>query len=288
MRIRSYAKINLALEMGGKRKDNYHEITTLFQTIDFYDVLEFRPIPQDKIFLKGNDESISWGEENLIHQAAVLLKKLFRLSQGIEILVRKDIPAGRGLGGGSSNAAMALYALNKVWALGLGKNDLMDLGKELGADVPFFLEGGFCLGSGRGDEITPLADLPPLFCVLVLPNYTIPTGSVYEQHRLSLTSNDKDSKIIRFLESRDFGLLENDLEETVFYIYPQIKTIKSLFQSLESDLSLVTGTGSAVFGLFLEREKAEKGFEEIEKRETSLLIETLSRERYWKNVEAGV
>lgn len=288
MRIKSFAKINLGLEVIRKRDDGYHEVKTLLQTIDFYDVLEFRPSPQGTIILEGDGQTISWGKDNLIYKAALLLKENFRITQGVKIDVTKRIPPGKGLGGGSSNAAMTLYVLNEFWTLGLRKETLMDYGAELGADVPFFLEGGLCLGTARGDKITPVSDIASVFCLLVLPELSISTASIYEPLQFSLTSPSKDSKIIKFLDSRELGFLENELEETVFRFHPQLRTIKSLLQSHGSELSLVSGTGSALFGLFSERKKAEKAFREIKKSFPSLLVETLSRERYGKNIKPGV
>lgn len=288
MKIKSFAKINLGLEVTGKRRDGYHEVKTLLQIINLYDVLEFRLTQHNNILLEGDDKKISWEKDNLVFRAALLLKEQFHISKGIEIHVSKNIPSGKGLGGGSSNAAMTLYALNKSWGLRLGKKALMDLGRQLGADVPFFLEGGLCLGVGRGDDIVPLSDLASLFCLLVLPHFSILTASIYDRFQLSLTSKDKDSKIIKFLEGRELGLLENRLEETVFCLYPQLKDIKSIFRSQGSELSLVSGTGSAVYGLFLKREKAEDVSRKLKKSHTSLLIETLTREQYWKCLETGV
>ncbi|NIM58270.1 MAG: 4-(cytidine 5'-diphospho)-2-C-methyl-D-erythritol kinase [Candidatus Aminicenantes bacterium] len=288
MKIKSFAKINLGLEIRGKREDNYHEVRTLLQTINFFDVLEFQPAKRDEILLKGDDKTISWERDNLIFRAALLLKEQFHVSQGIEINVKKKIPPGKGLGGGSSNAAVTLHVLNKIWGLLLGKEELMNLGRRLGADVPFFLEGGLCLGTGRGDDITPLPDAATLFCLLVLPSFSIQTAHIYSHFPLSLTSPDKDSKIIKFLDNRDFGLLENRLEETVFRFYPQLKVIKRLLRGQGSELPLVSGTGSAVFGLFLEQEKAEKVLKKVKKDYTSLLVETLPRERYWRSLKPGV
>ena len=253
MRIKSFAKINLGLEVIRKREDNYHEIRTLFQTIDFSDTLQFLPASNNKILLKGNDGSIPWDKENLIFKAAALLKERFSISEGIEIHTKKNIPPGKGLGGGSSNAAMTLFALNKVWDLHLERKELVELGKMLGADVPFFLEGGLCLGLDRGDNIIPLPDLEAILCILALPSFSILTAQVYSKFRSSLTSEDKDSKIIRFLEDRKFGVLENRLEETIFSLYPQLKVIRSLLRRQGSELSLVSGTGSAVFGLFRDK-----------------------------------
>lgn len=288
MRIRSFAKINLGIEVLRKRDDGYHEIRTLFQTINFFDVLEFIPSRSGKILLHGDDHSIPWNEDNLIYKAAASLREEGGISEGIEIHTSKNIPPGKGLGGGSSNAAMTLHALNKIWALNLQKAELMELGRSLGADIPYFLEGGLCLGTGAGDVISPLEDLPSMFCLLGLPALSIPTSDIYKQVRLFLTSRDKDSKIIRFLNSRDFRFLENKLEEPVFRLYPQIKETKSLFQSLRPELSLVSGTGAAVFGLFSDRKKAEEGLEELKLELPTLLVETLPRLDYWDRVNAGV
>ncbi len=288
MRIKSFAKINLGLEVIGKRKDGYHEVRTLLQAVDYFDVLELRSTPDNRITLHGDDPALSWGEDNLIFRAALLLKKNFRVSKGVEIRVTKTIPHGKGLGGGSSNAAMTLYALNKHWGLGVEKKALMEFGKELGADVPFFLEGGLCLGTGRGDDIVPVPDLDPLPCLLVFPEFSISTFSIYGQFQLPLTSHSKDSKIIKFLDNRELGSLENELEETVFRPHPQLKVIKNLFRNHGAELSLVSGTGSAVFGLFSDKGKAEQVLEELGKSYPSLLVETLSRERYQEIIKLGV
>jgi len=168
----------------------------------------------------------------------------------------------------------------------LEKSSLQEYGRRLGADVPYFLDGGLCLGEGRGDEITPLPDLPVYYCVLALPSFRILTSDVYS--RLRLTSPAEASKMNRFLARREFGLLENKLEETVFSLYPRLKAIKSSFLHKEAVLSLVSGTGSAVFGLFDDREKAARALAEIGRTEEALLVETLSRERYWKRATAGV
>jgi 4-diphosphocytidyl-2-C-methyl-D-erythritol kinase len=284
MKAKSFAKINLGLEVLKKREDNYHEIRTLFQTIDMCDVLEFRAVASRKIILSGDDESVPWNEDNLVFKAAAFLLERFNLSEGIEVRVEKNIPPGKGLGGGSGNAAVALYVLNKIWDLKLSKKDLMELGKTIGADVPYFLEGGLCLGIERGDEITPLDDLAPLFCLLALPPVSISTSSVYGDFELILTSRDKESKIIKFLTERDICFLENRLEETIFSIHPQLRDIKNLFHRLGSELSLVSGTGSAVFGLFSDRDKAERAWTELRKKYPSLLVETLSRASYWNKV----
>jgi 4-diphosphocytidyl-2-C-methyl-D-erythritol kinase len=286
VRVRSFAKINLGIEVLGRREDGYHEIRTLFQTVGLSDTLEFLPLAGREVRLSGNDPSIPWDESNLVFRAARLLQESFPDAAGVEVRVSKNIPAGRGLGGGSGNAALALYALNRLWGLGLDRPGLDALARLLGADVPYFLEGGLCLGQARGDEVSPLDDLAGLDCVIALPSFAISTPDIYG--RLRLTSTDKDSKINRFLAHGEFGRLENRLEETIFSLYPRLRAIKSSFLRQGAVLSLVSGTGSAVFGLFEDKEKAARALAVMGRTEQTLLVETLSRERYWKSATAGV
>ena len=277
MQVKSFAKVNLGLEVLGKRPDGYHDIRTLFLTVDLYDILELEIIPEDKILLSGDDDSIPWGEDNLIFKASWLLKKETGVSKGVRIRVKKNIPPGKGLGGGSSNAAVSLLGLNVLWDLGLNRDDLLKLAKKLGADVPFFLYGGFCLGLERGDRVIVREDLEDVFFLLVLPDFSVSTAHVYGSLPMSLTSGDKGSKINEFLTNFNFGLLENRLEKTVFLLYPQLKAIKRLIQVQEPELLLVTGTGYAMFGLFREKDEAEKAVKAIGKKFPFRLVKSISR-----------
>jgi 4-diphosphocytidyl-2-C-methyl-D-erythritol kinase len=288
MKIKSFAKINLGIEILGKRDDGYHEIQTLFQTIDFYDEIVFKKREGDQVLLQGDVPGIPWGQENLIYQAAQRIREKVGIFYGLEIHVHKRIPAGAGLGGGSSNAAMTLLALNQLWDLRLNASEVLEIARDIGADVPYFLMGGLCLGTGRGDIISPLKDNRPYPCLLILPDFSSLTKDIYKSYQAVLTSGHKESKIIEFLERRNFSLLDNGLEETVFKRYPQLKTIKTLLYSLGAEMSQVSGTGSAVFGLFLDKKKAEEAIEEIRKKHTVFLVNTLSRELYWKKIGAGV
>jgi len=288
MKVESLAKINLGLEVVRKRPDGFHEIRTLFQSVGLRDILEFLPASGSGIELTGSDPSISWAEDNLIHRAATLLSRTHALKKGVAIHVIKNIPPGRGLGGGSSNAAMTLWALNRLWGLGLARQDLMDLGAGLGSDVPYFLQGGLCLGTGRGEEIRPLEDLERRYVLLVFPRLSVSTGFIYGQHRVTLTSRGKDSKIMQFLKSPGLHGLENDLEETIFCFYPLIKESKRRLHDLGSELSLVSGSGSAVFGLFRDLRVARQAWRMIQADTRACLVETWSRDRYWESVNAGV
>jgi len=288
MKVKAFSKVNLGLEVLRKREDGYHDIRTIFQSISLYDSIEIRFSHSNGIMLSGSDRSISWGEDNLVYKAASLMKEQAVTDRGIHIHVIKNIPAGAGLGGGSSDAAVTLLTLNKMLKLNLDKMALMEFGKGIGADVPYFLEGGLCVGTDKGDKISFIDDLPKFFCLLVLEGTSISTKLVYNHYGESLTSKDKESKIIEFLNTRRLGGLENDLEETVFYLFPQIKKVKNLIKEMAPVLSLVSGTGAAVFGLFREEDKARKAFERIKKVYPAVLAETISREQYWNRLMDGV
>ncbi len=287
MKIRSFAKINLGLEIAGRRPDGYHDLRTLYQTVSLHDDMEFLPAGDGVIELEGNDPSVPWDAENLIFKAARRLQELAGSKRGTSIRVAKRIPAGAGLAGGSSNAAATLYALNRMWGLGLARGDLEAVARTLGADVAFFLHGGFCLGTGRGDLLRELPDLEPLPCLLAFPPFSISTASVYAALPPTLTSGDKDSKMMRFPETRDFGLLGNDLETVILEAHPELGDLKSFLRREGAVLSLVSGSGSAVFGLFAGRAEARRALEGLREKFRGLLVDVLPRKRYWREFDAG-
>jgi 4-diphosphocytidyl-2-C-methyl-D-erythritol kinase len=289
MRIKSFAKINLGLEIVGRRPDGYHDLRTLFQWLDLHDEMDLRETDGPGLTLSGDDPEVPWDETNLIVRAGRLLQSRTGTVRGAAIRVNKRIPAGRGMAGGSSNAAMALYGLNLLWALGLDRAALAGLGRTLGADVPFFFTGGLCLGEGIGDLLTPLPDLAPRFCVLAFPPFPISTARIYGALEASaLTSDPRAGRISRFFETGKIDSLENDLEGTIFRFYPQLQEIKRFFKDQGAELSLVTGSGSAVYGLFADRDAADRCLRAAAGRWTAVPAETLSRERGWQDIEAGV
>jgi 4-diphosphocytidyl-2-C-methyl-D-erythritol kinase len=289
MNVRSFAKINLGLEVLRRRPDGYHDIRTLFQWTSLHDTIEFRDLDAPEVRLRGDDPSIPWDETNLVARAARLLRSRADIRAGVEISVAKRIPAGRGLAGGSSNAALTLWGLDAFWRLGLPRTDLEDMARELGADVAYFLTGGLCLGEGRGDVITPLPDLPNFPVVLVLPGFPVPTPRIYQNlDPAALTSEGEDSRMTQFLRARNPGVLMNALEETIFRLYPQLAEFKSLFRDQGAVLSLVTGSGSGVYGLFEERGPAERCLAALKGRGEAVLVETLTRAQGWDAIEVGV
>jgi 4-diphosphocytidyl-2-C-methyl-D-erythritol kinase len=288
MVVKAFAKINLGLEVVRRRPDGYHDIRTLFQSIDLADTINLEPSPDGRIRVEGDDPSVPWDRSNLVYRAAALLQGKTGAPGGALIRVAKAVPAGKGLGGGSSDAAVALYALNRLWSLGLGPEALADLALSLGSDVPYFLHGGLCLGESRGEALTQLDDFRPLPCVLVFPPYPIFTADIYAGFGPFLTSEGKDSKIVRFLGTGDFGLLENDLELVILRRYPELEEFKRFFLDRGAMLSLVSGSGSAVFGLFSDGDKAREAHDKLRGRSVVRLATTLPRDGYWTQVGAGV
>ncbi len=247
IQLLSFAKINLGLEITGKRKNGYHTLRTVFQTIDLCDEMELRETPEPRVRLTGDNPRIAWDDRNLIARACRLVYENYPQRKGFDITVRKKIPPGSGLGGGSGNAAVILLFLNQYFSLGIPLAGLIEMAAGLGADVPFFLLGGTALGEGIGEKLTPLPGIAPRPVALFTPALPVSTSLAFS--RFHLTKARNPSKIELFLRRGDFSLLENDLEKATFEIFPELREIKGRMLQGGCELVQMTGSGSAVFGL---------------------------------------
>ena len=250
--LRAFAKVNLVLEVLGKRPDGYHEIATLLQAVDLSDriVLE----EADTLALETDDPGLPTDEGNLVVRAARLLQGATGTSRGTRITLHKRIPVAAGLGGGSSDAAATLWGLNRLWGLRWPANRLVELGAQLGADVPFFLRGGRALATGRGDILKPLPPTLPLALVLVNPNFPLSTREVYSRVPPSLVENDSRSKaMVEALAARNLlrvaANLYNSLERIVEPAYPAIARIKSALLAAGALGAVMSGSGPTVVGV---------------------------------------
>jgi len=289
VRISAFAKINLRLDILGKRNDGFHELRTVFQTISLRDELRFRSTRQPGITLsiEGNQAlSSEPPEKNLVYRAVDALRNELKVASGVQISLKKTIPAGRGLGGGSSDAAAALLGYLRFTRKKLPPARLLEIAASLGADVPFFLRGGRALGVNKGDEIYPLPDIPKLHLLVVSPkDIQVPTPDAYrwvEAPPLSLTNSAVARKLFEFCAlcwSTQGNGLANDFESPVFQRHPRLDQIKrELLQRGAAEASLA-GSGSAVFGVFPSPAKARRaavGFP----HDQAFVCETISRERY--------
>ena len=252
--LRAPAKLNLYLRVVGKRPDGYHEIETLFERIDLADELTFEVQP-DGPTLTCTEPTLSCGDDNLILKAARLLQAASGTSRGARIHLVKHIPIAAGLGGGSSDAATTLGGLNTLWGLSLDRPRLMQLAAQLGSDVPFFLSGTpFAVGRGRGERCEPLADSPPLAHVLVVPSERLSSSEVYAGAQIGLTASTPSITMVKHalrngsLDELAHGLW-NDLEPEAIRRCPVIATIHASLRECGCLGTLVSGSGSAVFGL---------------------------------------
>ncbi|HEY0099387.1 MAG TPA: 4-(cytidine 5'-diphospho)-2-C-methyl-D-erythritol kinase [Pyrinomonadaceae bacterium] len=260
----SFAKINLTLRVLGRRADGYHELHTVFQTISLRDELTFRSRDDEQLELTCDAPDIPCDETNLVHRAAVALRERYGVSRGASVELRKKIPAGGGLGGGSSNAAVTLVGLARLWEIETERQTLAEIGASLGADVPFFLTGGTALGTGRGTDIHTLADLPPRHLLLITPDVNVSTAEAYKSlNAPALTkplspANLTVSRVQAEISGSLHAMLENDFERVVYRLYPQIERARSSLVAAGAGKALLSGSGASVFALFDSPEERER------------------------------
>ncbi len=264
--IRSFAKLNLYLQVLNKRQDGFHNLSTLFARIDLADTIIFRNRKDGLIKIKSASSNLPKDKTNLCYRAAALLKQELKLSSGIEIEIKKHIPVGAGLGGGSSNAASVLLGLNKFWNLNLSRTRLAKLGAKLGSDVPFFIyQEKFALGSQRGDKIKPVGTLKKLklWFVLVNPGFGVSTPLIYRKFGLFLAEKSRFSRLtmpcrnVKILTSEllkkgkavDPQYFFNSLEAVTGKLYPAVNQIKDSLCRLGLSRVMMSGSGPTVFAL---------------------------------------
>ena len=287
--VPSFAKINWYLRVLGKRLDGYHEVLTVLQTISLHDEITFTVDgTEGPVRLTCDDPTIPTDNTNLVLRAADALWDCFQWAGKADIHLTKRIPAQGGLGGGSSNAAVTLLALNLLWRKAfLSVNELLSP-DFLGADVPFFLTGGQCLATGTGTNLIPLPDGPKKHLIIVTPNAKVSTAQAYASlNAASLTTSDSASILSSSLadlnsaDSRQWPL-RNDFERVIFEIEPEIERARNALLEAGAWGALLAGSGSSVFGVFDTEAERNRGLDDL-KSETGwrvIACETLSRDEY--------
>jgi 4-diphosphocytidyl-2-C-methyl-D-erythritol kinase len=296
-RVPALAKINLDLRVLGKREDGYHELRTLFQTISLADTLEisFLPGRRTKIELFDPQEI----PDNLVVRAAEAVLEATGARGHLLISLKKQVPMGAGLGGGSSDAAAVLLALNALTGRPLLLERLCELAGGLGSDVPFFLYGGAAVGIGRGTELFPLPDSPAQFGLLVSPDVPVSTAEAYAVLSPSLTTKSQENKIVSFqslLWDRGVGRAGcNDFEAVVLKKYPRLARLKRRLLDLGANAALMTGSGSAIFGLFPTDAAVRSTLKNLSDSKSgerffrfSLVNRMRYRSRWWRALEAHI
>ena len=268
LQLLSNAKINIGLRVLDKRDDGFHNIETFFQEIDLHDTISFTR-QAGGISVTCDHPLVPDGEQNLAHKAAMAIKSATGCDAGVSIDIKKQIPVGAGLGGGSSNAAAVLKGLNTLWDLHLSNEKLKQLAAELGSDVPFFIEGGTAFAHGRGEILQKINYTPGFYCLLIYPNIEISTKWSYKNYNLCLTISKKNVKLTSsFFDDFELGQfkthLVNDLENVAFIRYPVLEELKEKLYGLGAEFALMSGSGSTVFALFNSLNLAQKAKGEMD------------------------
>lgn len=282
----SFAKINWHLQIAGKRDDGFHELCTIFQTISLCDKLTFSE--SEKIILTCDNPQIPIDDTNLIVKAAKILQKKSGTEKGAEIHLEKKIPAPGGLGGGSSNAAIALLGLKKLWNIEISLDELRKIGADLGSDVPFFFCGGTALGTGRGTEIESIADENEKYLLIVTPKVDVPTREAFARVNAPRLTNFDSKSILQICRNEAEKLkvgklkLKNDFEESVFAIAPEIEKVKQKLLESGAKQALLSGSGASVFAVFEKKETRQATIKAIEQIDNwrMFAVATISHEEY--------
>lgn len=282
----SYAKINWTLRILGKRDDGFHELCTVFQTVSLHDTLRF--YHADALSLTCVDPKIPTDERNLIIEAAKALQDASGVEAGARIQLEKRIPSPGGLGGGSSNAAVALLGLAKLWRIEVEPPDLQQIAEELGSDVPFFLHGGTALGIGRGEQISPMDDREEKFMIVVTPDVAVSTRVAFADIGASSLTTEERKRILRVcrldadaLDLRH-SVLINDFEASVFPAFPEIRRVKETLLVLGAIQAQMSGSGSSVFAIFDKEETRQTALKALDREINwrKFAVATISRSKY--------
>jgi len=256
MLLNSYAKINLYLKIGKKLKSGYHNIQSIMQPIELHDNISFEKLDENRIILESNNKELE-SKNNLAYKAALLLKNKLNIKEGVRITIEKQIPLASGLGGGSSNAANTLIALNNLWKLKLSKNKLISLALEIGSDVPFFIVGESALVEGIGNKIKPLRRSISMNIVLVNPGIKVSTARAYKEFdksRGKLKTKASIKEMVKAINKKDIKKISenlyNDFDPIVEKKFKIVREIKANLKKFDALNSLISGSGPTVIGLF--------------------------------------
>ncbi len=266
----AYGKINLGLDVTGRRDDGYHIVRMIMQNVDIYDTLTFEDNDSGDIILTASSDKIPIDESNLICKVARQLQKEYSVTKGANIHLVKRIPVAAGMAGGSTDGAAAYVALNELWGLGLDKKRLCELAVNLGADIPYCIMGGTALAEGIGEELTTIADMPDCQLVVAKPDIDVSTGWVYKELDSKEIESHPDIDGIRAaIEAGDLkkmcSLIGNVLEPVTASKYEVIGKLEALLTEAGAVGAFMTGSGPTVFGVFDDSGLAKKGYESVEK-----------------------
>ncbi len=266
--LKALAKINLGLDVVRKREDGYHEVRMIMQTVHLYDKLDITKTKENKIAIASNLSYVPTNENNLVYKAAKLLMDEFQIKEGVSVNLIKRIPVAAGMAGGSSDAAAMLYGMNRMFELGLSRQQLMERGVKIGADVPYCLMRGTALAEGIGEKLTQLPPMVKCPVLIAKPQISVSTKFVYENLKLNEETVHPDiDRLVTAIRNKDLNAVAehmgNVLESVTILEYPVIEQIKAQMIQSGAVNSMMSGSGPTVFGLFEDEKTARRAYEKM-------------------------
>lgn len=256
------AKINLGLDVLYKRADDYHELKMVMASVDLADHLKIESLPTNEIIVTSNKAFLPVDKRNNVYQAAELLKERYQIPKGVKITIEKRIPVAAGLGGGSSDCAAALRGLNRLWNLGLSMDELIEIGMQVGTDVPFCLHGTTAKISGKGENVTPIVPMPQCWVVLVKPRISVSTRKIFQIVDATQLEHLSIDDLIAAIEAQDYEAMianmGNNLESVTIQKYPIVQKIKDKMLKFGADVAMMSGSGPTVFALCQKYSRAQR------------------------------
>ena len=256
------AKINLGLDVLGKRADGYHELEMVMSSVDLADRLIMEELEEDKIIIETNKAFLPIDKRNNVYQAASIVKKRYSINKGILIRITKNIPVAAGLGGGSTDCAAALRGMDRLWQLSLTMPELIDIGMEVGTDVPYCIYGTTAFISGKGEKVTPLRPMPQCWVVLVKPRLSVSTGKIFQEVDLDQLHHPDIQELSDAILAEDYqrmiAAMGNSLESITIPKHPVVQQIKERMMKYGADVALMTGSGPTVFALCQKYSRAQR------------------------------
>lgn len=285
IKVAARAKINLGLDVVRRREDGYHEVKMIMQTVALHDTLTIRRIPEKGIRIETNAGDIPVDEQNLIYKTARLMMEHYSIQEGVEVYLEKAIPVAAGMAGGSTDSAATFTGMNELFQLGATQEELRKLAVQIGADVPYCIMGGTALSEGIGEILTPLPAPPQCNLVIAKPDIYVSTKYVYENlHANELQQHPDIDGMIDCIRQGDLikvaRKMENVLENVTAGEYPIIEEIKEIMRAKGALNALMSGSGPTVFGLFQQKEDAERAVEVLrnEKKVKQIFISSFWNE----------
>lgn len=269
IKLYSYGKINLFLNIEGRLQNGYHRIKTVMQSIDLHDEIHITELPGNSTVIECSDKFIPTDFRNTCSKAADLIKQQYSIDAGLKIEIKKTIPSGAGLAGGSGNSAAVIKGLDRLWNLKMSEEEMHKIGLKIGADVPFCISGGTYLAEGIGEKLTRLEKFKWDNILIVKPNFSMSTAYVYKNLSPKSYNLYPNNEVLSFIGKHDYNAAANSvvntLERVVEEMCPEIIGIKKIMKSHNAVSSMMTGSGSAVFGLFQDEANLNNAYDELKK-----------------------